>query len=149
MPGTPDTAPPRTLLAFDFGLRRIGAAFGQCVTGTAGPIGTASNGAGGPDWRKLTLWVDEWQPDVLVVGMPFNADGSPSKMSADVTEFARGLERFELPVVTIDERYSSLEAEEQLKAARREGRRGRITKDSVDAAAAVSIAERWLREYSA
>ena len=149
MPGTPESTPPQTLVAFDFGLRRIGAAVGQRVTGTAGPLGAADNGSTGPDWDKLGAWIKEWQPDLLVVGMPCNADGSPSEMGATVEGFARDLGRFGLPVVTVDERYSSLEAAERLKTARREGRRGRIDKTSIDAAAAVLIAERWLRENSA
>ena len=148
MPGTPDNASPQTLLAFDFGHRRIGVAIGQCVTRSAGPVGVARNGPDGPDWESLERWIREWQPDLLVVGMPFNADGSHSEMTVAVEGFIADLARFGVPVDSIDERYSSREAEAGLREARRDKRRGRVNKEAIDAAAAVLIAERWLRQES-
>jgi len=148
MPGTPDNASPQTLLAFDFGHRRIGVAIGQCVTRSASPVGVAKNGPDGPDWERLERWIREWQPDLLVVGMPFNADGSHSTMTADVEAFIVELARYGVPIDTIDERYSSQEAEAGLRDARRQKRRGRVQKGAIDAAAAVLIAERWLRQVT-
>jgi putative Holliday junction resolvase len=147
MPDTPEAAtPPITLFAFDFGLRRIGIAVGQQVTGSASPVGTARNGAAGPDWERIGRWIDEWRPQLLVVGMPWHADGSPSTMTQAAREFVAALGKFGLPVDTIDERYTSLEASDRLRSARAGGRRGRIRKPAVDAAAAVLIAERWLAQ---
>lgn len=135
---------PETILAFDFGRRRIGVAVGQDVTASASPVGTVANGDDGVDYDHLREIIAEWRPTRLVVGMPLHADGSPSEMSVAVDAFVAELERYELPVATIDERYSSVEAERMLKSARQQGSRGRISKADIDAAAAVCIAERYL-----
>ena len=76
--------------------------------------------------------------------MPSHADGSPSEISDAVEKFIKELARFERPIETEDERYSSLEAEELLKSERALGLRGRIRKEMIDSAAATLIAERWL-----
>jgi putative Holliday junction resolvase len=146
MPATPDTgrSTPETILAFDFGLRRIGVAVGQSVTMSANPLGVVANSADGPDFAAISQLVDEWQPRRLVVGMPLTADGEPGEMQAHVEAFVRELWRFRLDVDTVDERYSSIEAEEALKKARASGRRRRISKEAIDSAAAVFIAERFL-----
>ncbi|HEX7062438.1 MAG TPA: Holliday junction resolvase RuvX, partial [Woeseiaceae bacterium] len=81
----------------------------------------------------------------LIVGLPLNADGSPSPLSQAASAFAVELaRRFPLPVESVDERYTSLEARERLVRQRQEGRGGRIRRTMVDACAAVLIAERWL-----
>ena len=140
----PDNNPPETIIAFDFGLRRIGVAVGQEVTGSANPLGAVRNGDNGPDFEQIGKLIDEWRPDRLVVGMPLHADGAPSELMPIVDEFIDALGRFGLPVATEDERHSSQEAEQALKNARRAGSRGRIGKTDIDAAAAVMIAERYL-----
>ena len=139
---------PETILAFDFGLRRIGVAVGQTVTGSASPLGVIANEAGRIDIDAIAAHVREWQPNRLVVGLPLMPDGSDSDMLAPVRKFAKLLERFGLPVETTDERYTSTEAERLLKTARADGRRGRIDKATIDSAAAVLIAERFLAGYS-
>ncbi len=147
MPATPDSrSPPETILAFDFGLRRIGIAVGQTVTGSATPLGVVTNSETGPDWPRIRGLIEDWKPARLVVGMPLAADGSPGAIGARAADFMRALERYSLPVTAIDERYSSLEAGEQLIAARRLGLRGRIDREAVDSTAAALIAERWLRQ---
>ena len=137
-------APPRTILAFDFGLRRIGVAVGQDVTGSASPLGIVANRESGVDHDAIAALIREWRPATLVVGMPAHADGSPSDMQAPVRAFIAELERYDLPIATVDERYTSVEAERVLKEARASGSRGRISKDEIDSAAAVFIAERYL-----
>ncbi len=144
MRDTPEARKPKTVLAFDFGLRRIGVAVGQEVTGSAGPVDTVRNRDGGIDHEAIAAIVAEWRPDRLVVGMPLHADGSDSEMTARVKAFVGELGRFGLPVDTVDERYSSIEAESVLKRARAAGTRGRIGKEAIDGAAAVVIAERYL-----
>ena len=144
MPATRDT-PPETLIAFDFGLRRIGVAVGQPVTGSASPLGVVANGPNGPDWARIEALVAEWRPARLVVGRPLHTDGAPSPLTNAVDAFVTGLARFRLPVATVDERYSSLEARQLLADGRRTGQtRRRTAREMVDAAAAVLIAERWL-----
>ena len=135
MPATPDSSGHETILAFDFGLRRIGVAVGQTVTGSASPLGVVSNGMEGPDWNRIEQLIKEWGAARLVV----------SDISALAEKFVAELDRFSLPVATIDERYSSAEAEQALIAARKHGTRGRISREAIDAAAASLIAERWLR----
>ena len=149
MPDTPDSSRAETILAFDFGLRRIGVAVGQSVTASASPLGVISNGNTGPDQNGITALVKEWQPGRLVVGMPAHADGSPSEMQSHVRRFIETLKDYELPIDTVDERYTSIEAEAALKSARAAGTRGRITKESIDSAAAVFIAERYLATRNA
>jgi putative Holliday junction resolvase len=144
MPDTPDLAEPRTILAFDFGLRRIGTAVGQDITGSASPLGVVNNRETGVDFEGVAALIEEWRPTLLVVGMPAHADGSPSDIQAHVDAFISDLERFGLPIDTVDERHTSVEAERVLKNARAAGTRGRISKAMIDSAAAVFIAERYL-----
>ncbi|NCF14881.1 MAG: Holliday junction resolvase RuvX [Gammaproteobacteria bacterium] len=135
---------PRTILAFDYGLRRIGVAVGQDVTGSASPLGIIANRDTGVDSAQIAALLGEWRPTELVVGMPAHADGSPSDIQEQVEGFIEQLKVFGLPVETVDERYTSVEAERVLKNARQSGSRGRISKDEIDSAAAVFIAERYL-----
>ncbi len=137
-------AKPRTILAFDFGMRRIGVAVGQDVTGSASPLGVVANRDAGIDHDAIAALVREWRPTLLVVGMPAHADGSPSDIQSAVDAFIAELGRYDLPIATVDERFTSLEAERVLKNARAGGSRGRISKEDVDSAAAVFIAERYL-----
>ena len=140
----PENGPPTTLLAFDYGKRRIGVAVGQTVTGSASPLGVVMNGDGGPDHEHIKRLIGEWQPGRLIVGLPLNADGSEGEIVAPVRAFAAELERYALPVELCDEHLSSREAEQTLIRARQTGSRGRIQKSDIDAAAAVVIAERYL-----
>ena len=139
MPATPET-----ILAFDFGLRRIGVAVGQQVTASANPLGVIHNSENGPDWTAIGELIREWQPARIIVGMPACADGSPAEISKNVEGFINELARFDRPIETEDERYSSLEAGELLKSERALRLRGRIKKGMIDSAAATLIAERWL-----
>ncbi len=144
MPGTPDLPNARTILAFDFGLRRIGVAVGQDVTGSASPLGVVANRESGVDHDAIAALIHEWRPSRLVVGMPSHADGSQTDLAEPIAAFIAELERYDLPIETIDERHTSVEAGRVLRDARASGSRGRISKESIDAAAAVFIAERYL-----
>ncbi len=141
MPGTPET-----ILAFDFGLRRIGVAVGQQVTDSANPLGVVMNGSNGADWIHIETLVSEWRPARLIVGIPLHTDGSESETTAAVRAFVAELDRFGLEIDTVDERYSSVEAQSLLNEERARGIRGRIRKDMIDSAAATLIAERWLKK---
>ncbi len=138
---------PLTVLAFDFGLKRIGIAVGDTVTGTAAPRPAV---AGGPDWAAIEREIRAQQPRLLVVGAPFNADGTPGTMLSAAQAFARELERrFAIPVRQVDERWSSVEASAALRDSRAEGiRRRRVRKEDIDSAAAAVILERWFVDNS-
>jgi len=153
---TPDAAlaaaggAPRIVLAFDFGRRRIGVACGDTVSRTAAPLAAVPNGQAGPPWEAIDTIVRTWQPALLVIGLPYNVDGSDSAMTVAAREFADQLRRRSgLQAELVDERYSSREAEARLKAARESGvRRRRVVKADVDAAAACVILERWFTEQA-
>jgi putative holliday junction resolvase len=138
---------PQTVLAFDFGLKRIGIASGDTLTRQAAPRGAASVSRGGPDWALITREVRALAPALLVVGAPYNADGSDTRLKEAVRGFAAELgRRFSLPVHLVDERYSSLEASAALKARRASGqRRRRVQRADVDSAAAAVILGRFLQ----
>lgn len=147
-PERPAQGAPRVVLALDFGQRRIGVACGDTVSRTAAPQGALPNGVGGPRWEGIEALLRKWQPGLIVIGLPFNVDGSDSAMTSAAREFAAELgRRYPLQVAMIDERYSSREAAARLKAARESGlRRRRVAKTDVDAAAACIILERWFSE---
>jgi len=138
--------PPQTIIAFDFGLKRIGVATGDTITSTAAPRPAVSVFDSGPDWTSIEREIKALQPQLLVVGVPYNADGSPGKLTTSARGFATALEhRFGLPVKHVDERFSSLEASEVLKRGRASGeRRRRVQREHIDSAAAAIILERWL-----
>ncbi len=136
----------RTVLAFDFGFRRIGLAAGDTLTGTAAPRPAVPVHQQGPDWDAIAREIRNLGPKLLVVGEPYNADGTPGALTGATRRFAAELERrFSLPVSLVDERWSSLEASAALKARRTSGeRKRRVRKEDIDSAAAAVILERWL-----
>jgi putative Holliday junction resolvase len=148
MPEQPASGAPRIILAFDFGLRRIGVACGDTVSRTAAPLEAVPVKSGIPRWESIAALLREWQPALLVVGLPYNIDGSDSAMTRDARGFAAEIaRRHQLQTVLVDERYSSREAATRLKSARDSGlRRRRVAKTDVDAAAACIILERWFTE---
>jgi putative holliday junction resolvase len=135
----------QTVLAFDFGLKRIGIACGDTLTRSTAPRPAAAVLRGSPDWRAIAREVRALTPGFLVVGAPYNADGSEGDLGAAARRFAAELERrFALPVHLVDERFSSLEASATLKARRASGqRRRRVQRADVDSAAAAVILARW------
>jgi len=139
---------PGLILAFDYGQRRIGVACGDTVSRTATPLGGVSAGDAGGHWAAIDTLIREWKPAIVVVGLPYNVDGSESAMTVAARGFADELaKRYGLPVHMVDERYSSLEAQTRLKAARESGlRKRRVAKTDIDAAAACIVLERWLTE---
>lgn len=136
------------ILAFDFGRRRIGVATGDSVSRSAAPRGALLVGPAGPPWDAIGSLLRDWQPAVIVVGLPYNVDGSESAVAGAARAFAGELaERYGVMVKLVDERYSSIEAGTRLKGARESGlRKRRVEKSDVDAAAACIILERWLTE---
>jgi putative Holliday junction resolvase len=148
--GMPDEEirPVGTLLAFDFGHRRIGVAVGQTLTGSANALVVVPV-ANKPDWQLITKIIDEWKPVAAVVGLPLAADGSETDMSKDCRRFGRQLEgRFGLKVFFEDERLTSFAAEERFIEARSRGSMRRKDAALKDAMAAQIILENWLQSTS-
>jgi putative Holliday junction resolvase len=130
------------LLGFDFGMKRIGVAVGQTVTETARPLITLNAQHGEPAWPTLTKLIKTWQPDALVVGVPFNMDGTEQKLTEAARHFASQLTTtFNLPVYEVDERLSSKDARERLFA---EGGYKALQDGQVDQVAAQLILQNWL-----
>ncbi|HTT43753.1 MAG TPA: Holliday junction resolvase RuvX [Steroidobacteraceae bacterium] len=136
---------PETLLAFDFGLKRIGIAAGDSLTRSAAPRAAVACHAHGPDWDAIAREVRALAPARLVVGEPYNADGSEGVMTQRARAFAHELtRRFALPVHLVDERYSSLEATAALAQQRARGERTRrVSRAAIDSAAAAVILKRY------
>jgi conserved hypothetical protein TIGR00250 len=133
------------LLGFDFGPRKIGVAVGQTVTRSATPLITLRSRGERPDWTGIAALIRDWQPNALVVGLPFQMDDTEVAWSPRVYRFARHLEgRYRLPVHLVDERLTSREAHRQL--ADRDRRTPRL--EDVDALAAALILETWLCEHA-
>ena len=137
----------RRAMAFDYGTRQIGVAVGQTLTGSAEPLTNLRARDGVPDWEQVAKLISEWEPNVLVVGLPLNMDGSASDMSERAARFARRLNgRFQLPVETVDERLSTFEAKQHLKD---QGRTpSGYREDPVDSLAAALLLQTWLSSQS-
>jgi putative Holliday junction resolvase len=107
-----------TILAFDFGTRRVGVAVGETSLGLAHPLVTIAAHSDEDRLAGIASLVAEWQPAMLVVGLPTHADGTPHAMTARAREFARRLEaRFQLAVELVDERYTTEAATAALSSA--------------------------------
>jgi putative holliday junction resolvase len=134
-----------TVLAFDFGLKRIGVASGDSLTRSAAPRPAVICAPSGPDWDVIAREVRALGPARLVVGAPYNVNGTDGAITRAARGFAAELQRrFGLPVHLVDERFSSLEATEALKDRRASGeRRKRVQRADIDSAAAAVILRRW------
>ncbi len=133
----------RSYLAFDFGTRRVGVASGNTVLGAAQPLQTLT-AAGEPRFVAIARLISEWQPDALVVGVPFHPNGAEHENTHRARRFARQLHgRFGLPVHEVDERYSTVEAEAAGPACTADRTADR-TAAGIDAAAAAVILDQFL-----
>lgn len=138
---------PQLLLAFDFGTRRIGVAAGDTLTRTARALTTLEY-TGAVPWAAVGKLITDYEPARLIVGLPFDMDGTDTAMTKPARAFAHGLrERFKRPVALVDERMSSKDAERELKQARASGLKKRRTVHAdVDKVAAKLVLERWYIE---
>lgn len=135
-----------TVLAFDFGERRIGVAVGEHLIGTANPLMTIDNESNQTRFQIITDLMREWQPKLLIVGLPLSAEGAEHEMTQLCRKFARRLNgRFNIPVIMIDERYSSVEASRLL---RQTGIKGRAQKAMLDQVAAQTILQSYFDEIA-
>ncbi len=146
----PDAAPPQgltsaapavqTLLAFDFGVKRIGVAIGNTMVRSARPLTTIDAGSNAQRFSVIAALVSDWCADALIVGRALHPDGAVSEMTARCERFGRQLEgRFGLPVKFVDERYTSAMAESALGTNKHD-------KKAVDAMAAAIILQAFFDE---
>lgn len=139
------TSRPSLFLAFDFGLKRVGVAFGNAITQTATPVAVVETPEEATRFKQIDALIKEWQPEGLVVGVPCHPDGSPNDLTERCQRFARQLEgRFGLPCSLVDERYTSAVAE----ACTGQGGRkaGRADKGRIDMGSACLILEQFFLE---
>ena len=144
----PDPAPlstDSTVLGFDVGSRRIGVAIGSAYSVGARALAVVEVRGDGPDWPALDRLQREWRPHGLIVGDPLTLDGDDQPNRKRAQAFARQLrQRYQVPVLLVDERSSSVEAARRFAVDRAEGRKRRRDAANLDAVAAAVIIERWL-----
>ena len=137
-----------TALAFDFGTKSIGCAVGQSITGTAQALPAFKAQDGTPNWDAIEKCLKEWKPDVVVVGLPLNMDGTEQELTLRARKFANRLQgRFGVNVQLQDERLTTTEARSEIFD--RGGFRA-LKKGKVDGISACLILESWfdVAEYS-
>ncbi|WP_101758543.1 Holliday junction resolvase RuvX [Oceanicoccus sp. KOV_DT_Chl] len=135
----------KSILCFDYGTKSIGVAIGQSITQTANPLIDLKAQDGIPSWEEIKKILDEWRPDLLLIGLPLNMDGSESELSTRAKKFANRLHgRFGLPIAMADERLSSFAAKGEI--IQQTGSRD-FKKNNVDSLAAKIILESWFTEH--
>jgi putative Holliday junction resolvase len=133
--------PEGTVLAFDFGEKRIGVATGETLLGNAHPLTVIHAQSNDDRFAAIGKLVAEWRPVLLVVGLPTHADGTAHEMTRLATKFGERLQRrFKLPIGFADERLTSVDAESRL---RETGRNSKSAKPLLDAVAAQLILQTW------
>jgi putative Holliday junction resolvase len=134
----------RTIIGFDFGKKYIGVAVGQEITGSASPLGSIKANDGIPNWDSLTTYLKEWQPDLIVVGLPLNMDGTEQQLTKDARKFGNRINgRFGIKVEFQDERLTTADAKEQLFT---RGGYKNLKKDNIDAESARLIIESFFEQ---
>ncbi|TQV73997.1 Holliday junction resolvase RuvX [Aliikangiella marina] len=132
------------ILAFDFGLARIGVAVGQSITQTASPLETLKAKDGAPNWQLVEKLLTQWQPEKVIVGEPYNMDGSDQTITERARKFANQLHgRFGVQIELVDERLSSAAAREEIFEY---GGYKKLQKSQIDSIAAALILESWFAE---
>ena len=143
-PGLARMSELRTFLGFDFGMKNIGVAVGQELTKTANPLTVIKAREGIPNWDQIKTLLDQWSPQLLVVGLPINMDGSEQEMTAAARRFGNRLNgRFHIPIDWQDERLTTFEALDQL------GIRSKMQsnkREDVDRISAQLILQSWLNQ---
>lgn len=136
----------RTLLGFDYGTKSIGVAIGQEITASARPLLALKANDGIPNWEQIGALIQEWQPALLIIGLPLNMDGTEQDISRRARKFANRLHgRFGVPVELQDERLTTTDARARLFEA---GGYKALGKDAVDAVSAQLILESWMEATS-
>ena len=124
------------IVAFDFGIKKIGVAVGQTETNTSSPLHVIQNKDNKINWNEISIVLDEWKPDLILIGKPLNMDGTDSEIMKKVDKFFQKLKStYEAEYQYVDERLTTFEAREILKE---------NEKDFVDANAAKILIDQWL-----
>ena len=132
------------MLAFDFGTKSIGVAYGQGLTGSGEELAPLRARDGVPEWRQVEALIATWQPRTLLVGLPLNMDGSEGELARLARKFSRKLEgRFNLPAVMVDERLTTRSAKQE---AYDRGHRGNFAQRPIDSIAARLLLEAYFAE---
>jgi putative Holliday junction resolvase len=135
----------QTILAFDYGLKQVGVATGQTLTGSARGLCILKAHDGIPNWDEVSKLLNEWTPDLVLVGLPLNMDASESELSRLARKFARRLQgRFSANVLMVDERLTSQDAKALIREEHNEGKKGRTDLTKIDHLAAALILQSWL-----
>ena len=135
----------QTIIAFDYGLRQMGVATGQTLTGSARGLCILKAHDGIPNWDEVSKLLNEWTPDLVLVGLPLNMDASESELSRLARKFARRLQgRFNANVLMVDERLTSQDAKALIREENNEGKKGRTDLTKIDHLAAALILQSWL-----
>ena len=137
--------PDGTVMAFDFGSKRIGVAVGHTEVRQSNPLQVVRNIHGRPEWELIEKLVAEWQPVAFVVGLPLTEDNTEQPQIVLSAAFAKHLKKkYSRPVYRIDERFTSIEASGVLAENRRRGKRRKTNHGDTDKIAAALILEQWL-----
>jgi putative Holliday junction resolvase len=135
----------QTVLAFDYGLRQMGVATGQTLTNSAQGLCILKANDGVPNWDQISKLLEEWKPNLVLVGLPLNMDASESELSRLARKFARRLQgRFNINVLMVDERLTSQDAKTLVRNENNEGKSGRMDVTKIDHLAAALILQSWL-----
>ena len=127
----------RSIMGFDYGTKSIGVAIGQELTGSARPLRSLKANDGIPNWDEIEKLIKEWQPDLLIVGLPLNMDGTDQEITVRARKFGNRLHgRFGIQIDLHDERLSTVSAHAALRDA---GRSQRSSRRIVDQVAAVVL----------
>lgn len=137
-----------TVLGFDFGTKYIGVAVGQTITHLAVPITSLRAINGVPDWAEVKRLVDSWKPDLLLVGIPLNMDGTEQPMTVYARDFSLILkQKMGLSIVEVDERLSTWEAKQRVSAQKKhKNPRSQAALNDINATSAAILVEQWLLE---
>lgn len=135
----------KVLLGFDFGMKRIGVAVGQCITESARPLEPLAAKSGVPTWEAVDKLIEKWRPDALVVGIPLNMDGTDQPITNNAKAFAAALQtRYALTLFEMDERLTTKDARERVFHT---GGYKALQSQSIDSVAAQLILQNWFAIY--
>lgn len=136
---------PTTLLGFDFGTKSIGVATGQMITATAQPLSAIKANDGIPNWSCVEAVINEWKPDLIVIGLPLNMDGTEQPITLRAKKFGQRLNgRFGVKITFQDERLTTASAKEFIFG---KGGFKALEKGKIDSISAALILESWMESY--
>ena len=136
---------PSTLLGFDFGTKSIGVSTGQMITATAQPLAAVKANDGIPNWNIVEKVIADWKPDLVIVGLPLNMDGTEQPITQRAKKFANRLNgRFGVKIAMQDERLTTASAKEFIFS---HGGYKALDKGKIDSVSAALILESWMENY--